>query len=776
MLNPPLSLLSDDLLAYIVEHTAKLRFGDRLQNLNNLSLADRAFTQACQKYIFWVFKLSSRRKAPKKLKKLKNILDDKPTFAHQFRRVELALELSAWLFDDQTFNSILPLLANSPVLPHALRLGRLMGDPTVLDDPIVVVRWFTQSFFSQSVTVLHLDACRNIPLPIFLSFPRLREVFLDHARTSEKTYDQYPDDLCCGREAPSLEVLNYWHSRSLLEQMISPPLRFSTPVVLWSNLLVLTLSPQDEGGISCLQPILDAACDALQELYLTNWDYGGSDAQQLPLAKLVNLSKLPNLHVFSLYAIIKCKIRRKAARPVVLHDINTVLRTIPGSNKITNLWFDFSILGRRPFHVCLEQDWVGIFKEIIRISGSKALELEFQMGVAVEPSDSELHPPGEDELYMHITEKAASLSDYPKICTHFWNPTFLALGFTCLRLVHRWRTKQMWWDDYSAFIPLTVDVIYIVLTWLRFRDGVAGITEMEGFLYSDWFGVALGWTVIWGSRISLSLSIARVFPEKHTCRRFLLGLSTAFFLSYIGILFATAIPCKTAEGAWYDLNFNRKDCIKHLGGRIIALLSTFILDFSADILLVVTPLMMLWRVKLPTKERRLILALFASSLITLLSSITFSIIWALSIDHGVSSVILISMFALLQAGLSLLICNLLIITMLIYRFVLRKFENDIQASRTSPPPVATTQESTSNKNETNESSADDSEKSTFHPVSLTSINGTCSGISSVPPATASSLQGSALAHVVGEGELGSSPSSSQMTGPPWSFSARSSYT
>ncbi|KAF8959400.1 hypothetical protein BDZ97DRAFT_1837844, partial [Flammula alnicola] len=31
--------------------------------------------------------------------------------------------------------------------------------------------------------------------------------------------------------------------------------------------------------------------------------------------------------------------------------------------------------------------------------------------------------PGEEELYMHIMEKTASLSDYPKICSHFWNPT-----------------------------------------------------------------------------------------------------------------------------------------------------------------------------------------------------------------------------------------------------------------------------------------------------------------------------------------------------------------
>ncbi|KIM43197.1 hypothetical protein M413DRAFT_397963 [Hebeloma cylindrosporum] len=429
MLNPPLSLLSDDLLAYIVEHAAKLQFGDRFENLNNLSLVDRAFTQTCQRYIFRDLRLGNSRKASKKLKNLRAILDDKPTFAHRFRRVELAVELMAWIFNDPIFNSILQLLANSPVPPYALRLSPMVGDSWILDDPILVVRWFTQSFFSQSLRVLHLDNCKNIPLPIFLISPGLREVFLDVVGTAEKSYDQYSDDLCCGREAPLLEVLNYRNSHSLLKQMITPPLRFSTPVVLWSKLLVLTLSPQDKEGIACLQPILDAACDTLQELYLSKGDGGAPDeAQQPSLAELVNLSNLPSLRVFALYTIIKCKKPRKAPRPAVLHDINTVLGTIPESNKITNLWFDFYIVGRHPFRACFEQDWVGIFNEIIRISDGKALELEFQMSVAVGPLDAEFHTPGANELYTHITEKSASLSDCPKICTHFWNPTFLGCG------------------------------------------------------------------------------------------------------------------------------------------------------------------------------------------------------------------------------------------------------------------------------------------------------------------------------------------------------------
>jgi hypothetical protein len=274
MLNPPLSLLSVELLDYIVEHVAELPFKDEM--LYNLSLADRAFTQSCQKYIFRSFKINL--KIPKKLKRAKKILDDKPSFANQVRTVHLAVsrEESAWLFNDPTFVSILQLLAKSPVPPHELHFGgRMFTSLFIIKDPIIVVRRLAQSFFSQTLTILRLIEFRNVPLPIFLICPRLREVSLDRVR-AEMSYDEYPDNQCSGREPPPLEVLDFRDSHSLLKQMITPPSRFNTPVVLWSNLRILTTNPHEKEGMACLQPILDAACNTLEELYLTDSYLGES--------------------------------------------------------------------------------------------------------------------------------------------------------------------------------------------------------------------------------------------------------------------------------------------------------------------------------------------------------------------------------------------------------------------------------------------------------------------------------------------------------------------
>ena len=269
MLNPPLSLLSDDLLAFIIEGIANLPFAD--ENLQNLSLTDRAFTQSCQKYIFRELRLWDSSNISKRLKKLKKILDDKPSFANQVRLVDLTISRNegAWLFENGTFISILELLANSPVPPHELYLSGYSAIPLIFEDPMLFARQLTQSFFSETLTILRLKSA-SVPLPLFLTCPKLRYLDLDRIKATEKSYDKYPDNQCSGREAPQLEVLDYRNSHSIVEQLITPPSRFNTPVILWSKLRVLKLTPDERDDVACLQPILDAACFTLEELHLTN--------------------------------------------------------------------------------------------------------------------------------------------------------------------------------------------------------------------------------------------------------------------------------------------------------------------------------------------------------------------------------------------------------------------------------------------------------------------------------------------------------------------------
>ena len=270
MLTPPLSCLSDDLLAYIVDHLAQIPIWTK--NLYNLSLADRAFTYFCQKHIFKTlysgYRSGSRSEIIKKMAKIQGILDDDASIAKSVRIVHLSIEhkKNAWLFKHSTFVGLMKLLAESPKLPHTLRLHFCKGE-IGFEDPVLVIGRLLHSFFSQSLTVLDLKCCKQAPLCLFLVCPGLKEVFLDDV-VAEKSYDQYPGHYYSGREPPALERLDYRGSHTVVRQLLALP--FQAAVVSWSHLRFLTLSPHEREGIAYLQPILDAACDTLEELRLTN--------------------------------------------------------------------------------------------------------------------------------------------------------------------------------------------------------------------------------------------------------------------------------------------------------------------------------------------------------------------------------------------------------------------------------------------------------------------------------------------------------------------------
>ena len=282
MLNPPLSLLSDDLLYYIVDHVARLPSSNL--DLYNLSITDRAFTRFCQAHIFKDLYLGyDHWRTPycisKKLAKIRNILNDEPSIANRVRTVHLALVNKEYrrlkrnhlLFNNPNFIPIIQLLAKSPMPPHKLHLIGHARSYTIIEDPIFVVGWLMRSFFSQTLTVLDITKCRNVPLTLFLVCPNLREVYLDDVKVSESRDNEYPaTQRSDRRKLPALERLNYRNSGSLVKKMITPPSKFSMAVVDWSKLRVLKLCPEEKEGMVYLQPILDAACNTLEELYLTN--------------------------------------------------------------------------------------------------------------------------------------------------------------------------------------------------------------------------------------------------------------------------------------------------------------------------------------------------------------------------------------------------------------------------------------------------------------------------------------------------------------------------
>jgi len=170
--------------------------------------------------------------------------------------------------------------------------------------------------------------------------------------------------------------------------------------------------------------------------------------------------------------------------------------------------------------------------------------------------------------------------------------------------------------------------------------------------------------------MSLALSLARIFPPKHKCRRiaFLLAL---FFGTVCVVLLAIAFgECYDPDIAWYTLLFN--ECAERKGGGIASMYTLMGFDVIADTSLVIVPVAMLWKVNLPPNQRRLVLFLFSSSILSLLAMITYIGIFLSAPKLGQNYMLAFALITQILVTFSLFVCNLLVVTMLFYRMLKRR--------------------------------------------------------------------------------------------------------
>ncbi|KAF8966772.1 hypothetical protein BDZ97DRAFT_1756365 [Flammula alnicola] len=261
-----------------------------------------------------------------------------------------------------------------------------------------------------------------------------------------------------------------------------------------------------------------------------------------------------------------------------------------------------------------------------------------------------------------------------KICVTLLH--FVSITFTLVRVGYRWRTRRLWWDDRIVIIPMAVDCIYIVTMWFKLRkDGLSWVEpDSHTFVYSEWFSSFLSSTIMWASKICLALSVARIFLPGHPFRRWSFYFTGILFLFYLGITFTLTFACEGSP--WWQLNYKRCTTEAH-SLNAGALIGAVILDILTDAVLVISPVIMLWRIKLPPKQRILILVLFSSSILTIIGSVTYAILWFTVAGHlGPDSPWVFTMTAYIQAAFALLVSNILVITMLIYHKLRRVGDND----------------------------------------------------------------------------------------------------
>ncbi|KAI6117860.1 hypothetical protein EDD16DRAFT_993309 [Pisolithus croceorrhizus] len=118
-------------------------------------------------------------------------------------------------------------------------------------------------------------------------------------------------------------------------------------------------------------------------------------------------------------------------------------------------------------------------------------------------------------------------------------------------------------------------------------------------------------------RHSTLLLVARIIYPSLKLRRMVYGIASVFFLSYISFM---------AAKLWYychDLSWMNNTL--YFGNALLPLSTNLIIfelttDFITDAILISLPIKLLWSVKLPTRQRRMIVLIFASGITVTLAA------------------------------------------------------------------------------------------------------------------------------------------------------------
>ncbi|TFK34325.1 hypothetical protein BDQ12DRAFT_636561, partial [Crucibulum laeve] len=182
-----------------------------------------------------------------------------------------------------------------------------------------------------------------------------------------------------------------------------------------------------------------------------------------------------------------------------------------------------------------------------------------------------------------------------------------------LRVEHRRRTRRLWWDDYASIVPAIFVWVMIAVIWLRLRH----------------FGM------FWWSRISLALAVVRITPLWSKTRQWVIGCTCAFIVTWVAILLIVSVSC-AVNTDWQHLKADMLVCGLTHKVTLVSVPTNFI----GDVMLIAFPLYRLWYIKLRPAQRRLVLLVFSTSILTLVGEVVVAIVAFGRFLHGPEALLL----------------------------------------------------------------------------------------------------------------------------------------
>ncbi|KAF9472860.1 hypothetical protein BDN70DRAFT_997964 [Pholiota conissans] len=235
----------------------------------------------------------------------------------------------------------------------------------------------------------------------------------------------------------------------------------------------------------------------------------------------------------------------------------------------------------------------------------------------------------------------------------------VAIGLTIFRFQYRYRTGRLWWDDYFAAVAAGIDTAAIAALWMGYaHSDPLQTVRSKTILYS--VGLISVAATDWATRISLALAFARIFPPSEPTRVYAVGLASLFATLFVSILIQGILVCRR-HSSWIfntgiiQCNFSRR-----------VLIYGIVVNVLGDILLVCSPIYTLRRVKLPQNQRRLIFTCIAGSTLMSLAGFATSVFQIAPTSWEPGRGFIRVLLGYLESGVSLTICNLLVVVTYIY--------------------------------------------------------------------------------------------------------------
>ncbi|KAG9309601.1 hypothetical protein JVU11DRAFT_10262 [Chiua virens] len=264
----------------------------------------------------------------------------------------------------------------------------------------------------------------------------------------------------------------------------------------------------------------------------------------------------------------------------------------------------------------------------------------------------------------------------------------LAVLLALFRLGLRWKMRQFWWEDMWAAVAMFCTVTSMLCALITSDSKQYGLRIIVGRIEIYMFTC-----IVWSVRMSLIFSIIRITLWTHL-RRIMLAVSACFFVVWV-VALSLQIRCCLANPKASALSAStRASCVIPLSVVVFEITTSFVADMTT----LAFSFKLLWRVKLPSAQHRMILWLFSVSRFLCTLSVAHSICQLVGGQSGIQEI----MGDMEVAGF-MVFCNLAVVVTYIYRVFWhsrspekaitspsrRSSGEDDEASNTPSPPRAT---------------------------------------------------------------------------------------